>query len=120
MTDNIDIKIDVDGFELIHSGILNLFSKSFKLTINNLIITFSFENKTDVIGIRIIGKPVDDKSLNITFVNLSNSLLEGFFTPLSLGTLNGKNLYMNFSGWTVNDENHIRSLAYNIFIREGE
>lgn len=120
MTDNIDVKIDVGGFELIHSGILNLFTKSFKLTINDLAITFFFENKTDVTGIRIIGKPVDNKSLNVTFVNLSNSLLEGFFTPLSIGTLNGKNLYMNFSGWTVNDENDIRSLVYNIFTREGE
>lgn len=116
ITSSLEIKATIDEFELINSGIINLFSKQFKLHINDLTLSISFETNKSDSEAKMIGNVIDDKNLSVSFINLNNALLEGFFTPIEFGTLYGRKLYLSFSAWTLDVNNNIRSMVYNVFL----
>jgi len=51
---------------------------------------------------RLEFNPVNDKELEIILINFNSSLGTGNTVPLQVGTLNNRNLYLNFRVYTLN------------------
>ncbi len=117
ITSSFDIKANIGKYELIHSGIINLFEKSITLKIRDLVVDINFEARQNQ-NSAMEGKAINNKSLSLTFINMNNALLEGFYSPMEFGNIDGRKLYMNFAAWTLDSSNNIRTLVYNVFLGE--
>jgi hypothetical protein len=69
----------------------------------DLRIRFSFSNDNENKNHRMEFNPVDKTELEIRLINFNNSLGTGTNSPLAIGTLNNKKLFLSFNIYAFND-----------------
>ena len=117
MNENIDVKISIEEYEVVSSGIINLFSKEFKIYINGITLIFEFLKDDDENAVaHFMGNTEGENTLRLKIFNMKNALVEGFYKPTRIGIVNGKEFFINFSAWSLDVQNNIRSLAYNLIL----
>lgn len=113
ISNGIPLSVKVGGKDLITSGIIHLEQAEFKIEISGLLIEFCF--KTDEGLSRYSGNIIDTKNLVIDLFNHNNSLGEGCFTPLEIGALNNKKLYLTYCASTVSKEENKRRFEFALY-----
>lgn len=110
------VKIGVGDKELVSQGILHLRSDdsiTIELVDHDLTMIFSFEENKSVIGSQYTGVGNGNK-YNITLSNFNNPFGEGVVTPVAIGQVEGRELYMSFFIYTL--KNNERRFEYNLFL----
>jgi len=109
------VSVTTSGKELINSGIVHLDSNEVTFKVRNLIFVFKFvvdknesrfETEADA----------ENNQLTFKLYNFNNSLGQGLLTPLQLGTLSGKKLFISFFVHTTDAENALRSFQYCFYL----
>ena len=113
-----EVRIYSGNYEIISSGIINIKYHNFKVQIKNLSFDFYFE-KDETGKAHYQGEPVSETEMRFRVYNMKNALLEGFYTPVEIGTLGDKRLFINFAAWTLDVQENIRTIAYNILLSRG-
>jgi hypothetical protein len=110
----------VDTFELLDSGIINLFKNEFKIVVTDLTFHFKFseDKKKSVGGILITPDTQNNKDIFIELYNFANPLVQGYFDPIEVGYINERRLYINFSLLVADVKTNSRTFAYNIYLEE--
>lgn len=109
-----NIKIG-NKYEILSSGIVNLFDKNFSIQLGNIEIEFEFLIDKEDSTTRFLAQPAENKkSIKFSVFNMSNGLLEGFYSPVEIGIWNGRRLLVNFSAWTLDVNNNVRTVVYNL------
>ncbi|MCQ2102899.1 MAG: hypothetical protein MJY98_06710 [Fibrobacter sp.] len=121
MDSNLDIKIFTDGLEVIQSGIINLFKNEFFITINGINLVFEFLNdSSENAETHFDGLNEGNNTLRLKIYNMKNALLEGFYNPIRIGTINNREFLINFAAWSLDSEQNIRSVVYNLFLKKAD
>ena len=111
-----NIKVGVGDKRLVSSGTVHVNGND-KVTIelidNNLKIIFSFEETRDVSGSHYNGVG-EGSTYNVILYNFNNPFGEGVVTPISIGRVDGKELFMSFFIFSL--QNNERRFEYNIFV----
>lgn len=110
-----DVQVYSGDYEIISSGIINIKSDNFKIRVKNLIFDFYFM-KDDSGKTHYNGNSISDTEIRLNVFNMNNGLLEGFYTPMEIGTLGGRRFFINFAAWTLDVEENIRSVVYNLLL----
>ena len=100
-----DIKIDLEDFEVISSGtVIGVIDKPITFHITDLIFELRFRINKDHTEQKILSEiPPNQKRLVITFENFNNSLGIGNVDPLNVGTVNDRLLYLNYIIYSLAD-----------------
>lgn len=110
----VNVKIG-NKYEILSSGIVNLFDNNFSIQLGNLEIEFEFLVDKEDSTTRFSAQPAENKkSIKFSVFNMSNGLLEGFYSPVEIGIWNGRRLLVNFSAWTLDVNNNVRTVVYNL------
>ena len=109
------IKVFSGEYEIISSGIINLKNENFTIIVRNLKLDFFFK-KDETGNAHYSGEKISDYEIRINVYNMQNALLEGFFTPKEIGTIVNRKFYINFSAWTLDTQENIRTLVYNLLL----
>lgn len=107
----------VNGLELVKSGMVHITENSeLKITIDNLTLLFAFENDDSKQPVE--KNLIDNSTLRICCNNFKNSLGEGIISPIEIGSLGGKKLYVSFFVWTPNISQGKRIFNYCLYLSE--
>lgn len=110
-----EIRVFSDNYEIASTGIINIKNQNFKIQVKNLSFDFNFE-RDETGKAHYQGEPVSETEIRFHIYNMKNALLEGFYTPMEIGTLGNKRLFINFAAWTLDTQENIRTIAYNILL----
>ena len=114
-----DVQIFSGDYEIISSGIINLASENFKIRVKNL--TFDFYFLKDETGkAHYNGESLSNTEIRFNVYNMSSGLLEGFYTPMEIGTLGTRRFFINFGGWTLDVDANIRTIVYNLLLARND
>ena len=99
-----EIKISNGNFDIISSGtIVANHAEPIEFTINGLTFIFEFlsdlEQKTPIVKKDVI----DKKALKFTLINFDNSLGHRNTLPISLATIDGRKLFINYGIYSMSD-----------------
>ncbi|MFQ2043403.1 DUF6864 domain-containing function [Aeromonas veronii] len=89
----IPITVTTNNLEVISSGVVFLTTPKVTFNIDSLVLHFIFQD--DNKGGRYEGK-AENNELTITLYNFKNSLGEGNPDPISIATVNGRQLYVAY------------------------
>lgn len=93
------MKIEIGEYEVYSSGTLitNINEDVVRFFIEDLQFEFSFSNDESTQEQNVKAEAIENrKGIRLIFTNFNNSLGTGNITPIKLGQLNNKNLYMNY------------------------
>ena len=110
-----NLKVKVGGKDLLFSGVVHIDQTECLIEIENLKLVFIF--KDDDGQSRYEGKVEDDR-LNIYLINHKNSLGEGTFSPLEIGTLKNRKLYVTYFVFSTSPEENKRVLEFAFYLGE--
>jgi hypothetical protein len=111
-------KVTIGEYELIESGIIDLWRQDFEIEIQGLKLIFSFDTEKDEDPtLHMVGKTEGEKILKFDVRNMKNGIGEGFFKPIEIGTIDSRQFFITFSGWTFDINNNIRTVVYNLLIK---
>lgn len=116
------IKVEVDRYELIDSGVFYLYEKdaktSFHITAEDgfsfhIVLKFTSDNSKSEHALK---RMVDEKTNTITFecINFNGQLGTGTINPLDIATVGGKTLCFHF--WSYLPTGTTRKIEYTIFL----
>lgn len=106
-------------YEVLDSGSIISFKDepiTFRIE-TDLVFRFRFQNDTEKKDQRMDYKPINNKELEIILVNFNSSLGVGNATPLPLGSINNRKLYLNFMVYALN-EHSSKTVHYSWYLRE--
>lgn len=109
----------IEDLELIDNGIAHIHNDC-ELKINiteDLILRIGFKKDEDEKAHRVDKQLNDERDLSILCVNFGNGLGEGLLTPIKLGKLDGKDMFVSLFVWTTDSSKGMRVLSYNIYRR---
>ena len=115
------VKIRTGDTEVIASGSVISFGKSpIVFEFENLKLIFEYHD--DILGTgvketRVEAAAIDNKTLKLTLHNFNNPLGAGSGTPLQLGILNGRKLFLQYRVYALSDAD--KTLQYTIYLGEG-
>lgn len=110
-----EIKIFSGDFEIISTGIVNLKNETFSIHVKNLKIDFLFK-KDSSDKTHFEGEKLSDEKILLTIYNMQNALLEGFYTPVEIGILGNRRFFINFAAWSLDAQENIRTVVYNLLL----
>lgn len=106
----------ISSYELIDSGVVNLFSDEFEIDVLNLRLLFRFKkDKKKKEGDFIINRQ-ESSVLVFDIYNSSNPLSQGCFEPLEIGSINERRLYLSFTVHTTSERVNARVFTYNLYM----
>jgi hypothetical protein len=108
------LKVIINNYEVIHSGIAHMTGSEIKFELANLVVLYRF--KKDSGEGRYEGEVGENNTLIINLYNSSNSLGEGKIEPVEIGTLGGKRLYGTWFVSTIS--NDLRQFHYTFMLAE--
>lgn len=104
------------GKDIIANGIAHTFDReNFEIELKGL--RFVFEFRTDSSGQRIEQEVISPTGLKLMIYNFNNTLGTGLTSPLELGTLSNRKLYLAFLVGALS-ESSIRTVTYTFFLGE--
>ncbi len=112
---NSEVKIYYGDYEIISTGIINLKTDSFTICVKNLKLNFFFK-KDESGNTHYDGEKVSDSEIRFNVFNMQNGLLEGFYSPMEIGKFGSRKFYINFSAWSLDAQENIRTLVYNLLL----
>jgi hypothetical protein len=107
-----------ENYEILDSGTVITFreeSLSFQL-VDNLKVRLTFTNNEANNEKKMDAKIVEDKILDLTFINFNESLGVGNGAPLPIAKINNKQVYLNFVIYALN--NTQKTVHYTFYSRE--
>ena len=113
LSNGVTLNVKVGDKDLISSGIIHLEQSEFEITINTLVIRFCFID--DDGQSRFAGR-IEESVLIVELYNHNNSLGEGVFAPLELGTLGNRKLYATYYVSTVQKEEKKRRFEFALYL----
>ncbi|MGM9984296.1 MAG: DUF6864 domain-containing function [Fibrobacter intestinalis] len=112
---NLEIKVISGEYEIISTGIINLKNENFTIYIKNLKLDFFFK-RDDSGKTHYNGEKISDTEIRFHVFNMQNGLLEGFYSPSEIGTIGGRKFYINFAAWSLDAQENIRTVVYNLLL----
>jgi len=113
----IEVKIKSSGKDVVSSGSCHTFdNKNLEIEIAGLRFIFEFQNDSE--GQRIEKEPINNTCLKLKVYNFDNSLGTGTTSPIPLGAVNNRRLYMSFLVHTLSKESS-KLFTYTFFLGEG-
>lgn len=116
---NIDFDISIGEYEVVASGVvITHLDKGIQFHIGSLTFDISFvsNQELDKPKIHAEAAPDNPKCLKIQLINYDDNFGKGLVYPTEVGTLGGKNLYLQFSTSTLGDTK-TRSFEYTWFVK---
>ena len=116
LTAAIPLKLKSAGKDIIANGVAHTFDRdNFEIEIRNLKIIFEFV--TDGSGQKLEQKTVSETSLKLLVYNFDNILGTGTISPIQIGTVSNKKLYLAFVVHCLSEKS-IRTITYTFFLGE--
>lgn len=110
------IKTFIGNLELLKSEIIHVSgTNKLKIEVDNLILIFEFE-KNDSKQPEIKKELINEQTLKVSCTNFKNPLGEGVLSPIELGTLGGKKLFLSFFVWTPNIDKDAKIFNYCLYL----
>ena len=104
------------GKDIIATGSVHTFNnKNLELDISGLQLIFEFHRDSE--GQRIKKEIVDGKKLKLNVFNFDNSLGTGTTTPMAIGTINNRQMYLSFIVHSMSQESS-KLVTYTFFLGE--
>lgn len=111
-------KAFVGTLEVIESKIVHVTVDSeLSVQIEDLNLLFTFTNDKDNKS-KVKKEVVNEVTLRIICSNFDNSLGEGLLSPLEIGILGGRKLYLSFFVWTPNLSQGRRIINYCLYLEK--
>jgi len=117
------LKIEIDGYELVETRIINVFKNTFNLYIDNIEFHFVFvedKNTTSFAEMkktsRFEGKDV--YIYNLKIYNFNTKKAQGWFEPIEFGQIDNDNYYFTLAGIDADKDeykNEGKIVSLNIF-----
>jgi hypothetical protein len=104
------MSVIVDDKEVVESGSVVFEDGWVKVSVQDIIVEFSFETNFESEEQKVIGKNVGDKELQLTLVNFNNPLGTAFSNQI--GDIENKPLYLAFYIFALGEERKFRLLHY--------
>ena len=110
----------IDDLEIISDGIIHITDdKELKINItNDLILRFTFCSDDNDKSHRVDYNLNNDKDLSIRCLNFDAQIGEGVLSPIKLGTLGGKDMYVSIFVWNIDINKGLRVFSYNLYQRK--
>lgn len=106
--------VKVGGKELLQSSVIHIDNgDEVSINVDNLIIKFVFEDDTNDKSGRYSGN-VEGDTFIFTLTNMNNALGEGVLSPLEIGNLNGRKLFLTFLANTMGNKQ--RRFEYSLLL----
>ena len=101
---NSDMKINVGDYEVFDSGVvINHNGMEISFEIKNLKIKIVFETNDEVDEFNARKEVVDNTCLKLTLTNFNNSLGTGLTSPMEVGRINSKKLFLQYIVYSLGD-----------------
>lgn len=110
------IKIQIGNLEVYESGTFLVPPEdNVSFNIQNIKVSLEFKNNEKVEGVDIDTESVNEQHLKIILTNFTSSLGSGLFQPFRLGTINDRELYLDF--WIyAHGKSKTREIVYTFYL----
>lgn len=114
------IKLSTNGYQIINSGLAFLYDNESELTMNidtekNFSFTLVLKFKTTENKEQSIEKNINENTITLICNNFENPLGTGTVKPISLATLDNKDLLLHFWSYT---QDAMRKVEYSFLLKE--
>ncbi|MES2585664.1 MAG: hypothetical protein V4536_01955 [Pseudomonadota bacterium] len=114
LASDMTFEVIVGNKKLVSSGLVHLDEPRFEISIHGLVIEIVFISERDSAP-KYVGNVVDGR-LRMELINHNNSLGEGVFTPIEIGKINDKSLYMTYYVFVPSASENKRSFEFAFYL----
>jgi hypothetical protein len=114
-----NIEIKNGDYEVLSSGtIVGVFGQPIEFKIGSLKFIFEFEDDSTKPNKTLVKVPLGDtKMLKLVFYNFNNNLGVGNIQPLSIGTIGGKRLFLNYRVYFLSHDSG-KTIHYSFLLKK--